>query len=77
MPKQITEDVDNGQKIVADGNALARMFYRRMGYERPDGYRFDKATHPQERMCWAMACDAVEHLFGTDLEEVLAELEEA
>lgn len=74
--EQITEDVDNAQKVLAGGNALARMFYRRMGYVRPEGYRFDQATHPQEQMCWAMACDAVEHFFGTDLEEVRSELED-
>lgn len=28
-------------------DALARMFYRRMGYLRPEGHRFDNATHPQ------------------------------
>lgn len=70
-------DVDaNAKKIVANDNELARMFYRRMGYVRPEGYRFDRATHPQEQMCWFMACDAVEHLFGTDLEEVRSELED-
>jgi hypothetical protein len=73
---QITEYVDNGRKLLADGNELARMFYRRMGYVRPEGYRFDRATHPQEQMVWAMACDAVEHFFGTELEEVRAELED-
>ena len=64
------------QRVVDRANSLARSFYLRMGYMRPEGYRFDQATHPQERMCWLMASDAFEHLDGTDLTEVLGELED-
>lgn len=74
---QITEDEHSNQKIVESANALARRFYGRMGCKVPKGYRFDKARHPQEQMCWQMAADAIDEFFGTDLNEVLAELEDA
>lgn len=56
---------------------LARTFYSIMGYAVSVGYRFDRATHPQEQMCWQMARHAQEVLTATDVEgfdfdEVLA-----
>ncbi len=67
---------DNLQRTIDDANSLARSFYLRMGYVVPEGYRFDEARHPQERMCWQMARDAYEALVGTDLDDVLSELED-
>ena len=61
---------------IANANDLAREFYRLMGYVREEDYRFDEATHPQEKLCWQMACAAFEHIEGTDLNEVLAEIED-
>lgn len=71
--------MDEQQKleaILADANTLAGGFYQEMGYTVPDGYRFDKATHPTERMCWRMAVMAYQFLTETDPEDVLAELGE-
>ena len=62
--------------IVTKANELARRFYKAMGYEVPEGYRFDEARHPQERLCWLMSCDAFEMIEGTDPNEALASLEE-
>ncbi len=62
------------QEIGDAGLELARRFYRRMGYVQREGYRFDLATHPQERLCWEMACDAFDQIMGTDLNEVMNEL---
>ena len=46
-------------------NKLARLFYGAQGYHVPQGYRFDRARHPQERMAWNQAslaiCFAREH----------------
>lgn len=56
------------QQIVREGNALARLFYKSMGYVVPDGYRFDQATHPQEVGCWKMAVLAYDHIEQTDLQ---------
>jgi hypothetical protein len=64
------------RETIAEANALAREFYRLMGYVGPEGYRFDRATHPQERRCWQMAEVAYERLKATELSEVLAEAEE-
>lgn len=61
------------KQLVGEGNELAREFYRCMGYVRPDGYRFDKATHPQEILCWNMACLAYDHIEGTDLQSAADE----
>lgn len=62
--------------IVENANALARSFYKSMGYEVPEGYRFDQARHPQERMCWQMSCYAFEMIEGTDPNDALSSLEE-
>jgi hypothetical protein len=62
--------------IVAQANALARNFYAMMGYVVPEGYRFDRAKHPQERLCWKMACHAFEVIEGTDVEECLTQVED-
>lgn len=65
-------------QIVADANALARVFYCLLGYQVKDGYRFDQATHPQEEAMWRMAVVAYENIEGTDVEDALSEvLEEA
>lgn len=62
--------------IVDNANALARRFYKFMGYEVPKGYRFDSARHPTERMCWQMSCEAFETIEGTDPNDALSSLEE-
>ena len=63
------------EEIVNQTNELAREFYHLMGYTVRDGYRFDKVHHPQERMCWVMACHAQLELTETDVNEVLDEWE--
>ncbi len=63
------------QEIVEQTNELAREFYAMRGYEVPKGYRFDKARHPDERGCWAMACAAQLTLTDTDVEDVMEEVE--
>jgi hypothetical protein len=44
-----------------------------MGYAVPKGSRFDRATHPQERLCWQMAAVAFERLRQTDIAGVAGE----
>jgi len=43
---------------------LARKFYALQGCEVPDDYRMQSATHPQERLCVAMAIEAINELAG-------------
>ena len=44
-------------------NALARKFYSRYGYEVEEGYDFSTASHPQERLMFALAVDAINFCF--------------
>jgi hypothetical protein len=60
------------EQIVQVANSLARDFYAFMGYEVPEGYRFDQAKHPQERLCWRLAVRAFDVIEYTDVEEALA-----
>ena len=62
--------------IVADANRMARIFYSLLGYQVEDGYRFDRATHPQETAMWAMAVIAYENIEGTDVEDALNQIED-
>lgn len=59
------------REIVEQTNAMARDFYRVMGYSAPERFRFDKATHPAELLCWTMACHAQQVLTQTDPEDAL------
>jgi hypothetical protein len=36
-------------------NELARIFYAAHGYRVADGYRFDEASHPQEKLMFNLA----------------------
>jgi hypothetical protein len=64
------------QEIVDNANELARLFYSYMGNQVPNGYRFDKAHHPQEIAMFNMAVMAYDHIEGTDVEDCLAEIED-
>jgi hypothetical protein len=64
------------EQIVMEANSLARDFYALMGYEVPEGYRFDKAGHPQELLCWAMAARAFDVLQHTDIEDAASALDD-
>lgn len=64
------------QEIIEQTNELARDFYALMGYKVKAGYRFDRAIHPTERMCWTMACRAQEKLTHTDPEDALANIDD-
>ena len=64
------------RECVDECNALARQFYASMGYEVEEGYRFDRAHHPQEQGMWNMAAMAYEHIDGTEMDQVLLELED-
>ncbi len=64
------------QEIIKQTNELARRFYLEMGYVVKDTYLFYRATHPQEVLCWRMACIAQEKLTNTDAQQCLDEQEE-
>lgn len=67
------------QEILQQTNELARVFYRLLGYVVPEGHRFDQGrgtAHPQERLCWQMACEAQLLLTETDVEDAIADLDE-
>lgn len=63
------------QEIVDACNELARLFYKINGYVVKEGYRFDLASHPQEKCMWYMAVVAYDHIEGTDVEDALNNLE--
>jgi hypothetical protein len=45
-------------------NEIARLLYARMGYQRKKGFDFQEPQHPQEQMCFDMACLAWEEITG-------------
>lgn len=64
------------RQIVEDCNSLARLFYSAHGYQVPEGYRFDRASHPQELGMWNLAVLAFDYLQDTDVEDALMQLED-
>lgn len=63
------------QQIIDQTNELARKLYAIRGYNAPEGYRFDQATHAHEVEAWQGACAAQLMLTDTDPMDALAELE--
>lgn len=64
------------RQVVDKCNHLAREFYKDRGYAVPKGYRFDEASHPEERALWHQARIAFIELTGTDPEDAVSELED-
>jgi len=62
------------QELIDAGLKLARLFYKNMGYEVAEGYKFYDSTHPQEQAMWNLAVIAFEEIRDTDLESVLADI---
>lgn len=71
------DDDDNEEmECVNRCNELARQFYKMHGYEVPEAYRFDQATHPQELGMWNLAAAAYYWIDGTDVQEILRNLKD-
>lgn len=45
-------------------NQIARRFYAQMGYKVSAGFDFEQSKHPQERLCFDLACIAWEEITG-------------
>lgn len=52
------------EAIIREAHDLARAFYRKHGCVVREGYRFDGAHPPQERMMWRLAVAALRSQFG-------------
>ena len=65
------------QEILKQTNELAALFYKLLGYNSPDGFRFYLSKHGHEQAVWRQACIAQEELTGTDIINVLEECEES
>ena len=63
-------------ELVKECNKLARLYYLMHGYQEKEGYRFDKAFHPQERSMWNLAATAFTVLLNIDIENALASVME-
>jgi len=61
--------------IVQETLELADRFYAAHGYISRPGFRYDKSSHPQERLMWHLACTAQDMLLDTDAQNALDELE--
>ena len=63
------------QQILAECNELADMFYQMQGYISRPRFKFYEATHPAEVLCWDFACYAYDHIEGTDVQDIVDNLE--
>jgi len=61
----------SNKQIINQTNELARILYLQRSYLKQEGYRFDRATHPQEKEAWQAACIAQRLLTDTDPEDAL------
>jgi len=82
MTEDLSERIcrhDNGgdaRQIVTDANCLARKFLRAMGFECPEGHRFENDGNPRAQQAWFLAEVAFEHLLGTELSDAVADLDD-
>lgn len=60
------------KEIIKNANELARAFYSAHGNDVEKGYRFDKATHPQEALMWYLAVLAYDYIEGTEVDSALS-----
>jgi len=65
------------EQVVRDANELARKFYSMNGCKVKKGFNFESSCHPQERLMWDMAVKAYEVIDGTDVDDALADIEDA
>lgn len=64
------------EQIIQEANELAREFHRFNGYEVPDGFKFYETENPRAIAAWNLAVIAYEFLTGTDLTDVLSNIDE-
>lgn len=63
-------------EIISDCNELANTFGAMRGWvDRPD-FKYYEATHPEEIGCWEWAVAAYDHIEGTDVQDILDNLED-
>ncbi|VWX29588.1 conserved hypothetical protein [Moraxellaceae bacterium 17A] len=55
------------QEIFNQTLLLANKFYEFLGYQSPQGFRFDESQHPTEQAMWNMACAAQEIITDVDV----------
>lgn len=68
-------DQKSERELVEECNQLARAYYKMLGCEVNDDFKFYEAHHPAEVNCWNMAVMAYDHIRSTDIENCLIEIE--
>ncbi|WP_241608922.1 hypothetical protein [Rosenbergiella australiborealis] len=68
--------MDRRIEIVNQAIELANKFYQQHGYVSREGFKFWQSPHPQERLMFDMACAAFDLLQGTELMDIVNELED-
>ena len=63
------------RQIIKDCNALADRFHQTQGLASRPRCKYYEATHPTEVQCWEFACCAYDHIEGTDVQNVVDNLE--
>lgn len=71
-----TITIRTAREIFCKTNELARELYRIRGYSAAPDFDFSTAAHPHEQQAWAGACAAQYILTATDMDDVIAELED-
>lgn len=70
------EELIGPKAIVDKAIALAGRFYEMHGYTHRPGFKYWESLHPQERMMFDMAVEAIDYLTATEVWECISELEE-
>lgn len=68
--------MDRRIEIVNQAIELANQFYQQHGYVSREGFKFWQSPHPQERLMFDMACTAFDLIQGTEVMDIVNELED-
>ena len=58
-------------ELVKSALALADKFYVMYGHISRPEFKFYESSHPMERLMWDMACEAFDHIRGSDVNNAL------
>lgn len=64
------------RELVEAAIELAGQFYTMQGYTHRTGFKYWESPHPHERLCFEMACRALEMIRGSDVMDAVADLED-
>lgn len=69
-------EVMTDKELVDVAIILAGKFYSMMGYSHREGFKYWESPHPQERLVFDMACEALEIIRGSNVMDAIDNMDD-